>query len=317
MQLIAQLSERIRREVGKVVVGGEETIDLLLTSLFARGHVLLQDVPGVGKTLLAKTLAASIGGKFTRIQCTPDLLPSDIVGTTVYNQKAGDFFFRKGPIFSQIVLTDEINRAVPRTQSALLEALAEEQVTVDGTTHALEPPFFVIATQNPIESQGTFPLPEAQLDRFAMQLSLGYPSLEEERKILHRSQKQNTEQTISPVAQPAEVLAAQQEVAMITMTKEVEHYLLEIVRKTRIHKEIRLGASPRATIMLGACAQALAGIRGRDYVIPDDIKYLAPLVLAHRLTLYPSIHHPDQKSAQEIIKEILEEVPVPVEEDAP
>ncbi len=313
--MIAQLSERIRHEVGKVVVGSEETIDLLLTSLFAKGHVLLQDVPGVGKTLLAKALAASIGGKFSRIQCTPDLLPSDIVGTTIYNQKTADFFFREGPIFSQIVLADEINRAVPRTQSALLEAMAEEQVTVDGTTHVLKSPFFVIATQNPIESQGTFPLPEAQLDRFAMQLSLGYPSLEEEREILHRSQKKNTEQTISPVAKPEEVLAAQQEVSTITMTKEVEHYLLEIVRKTRIHKEIRLGASPRATIMLGTCAQALAGIRGRDYVIPDDIKYLAPLVLAHRLTLHTSIHHPDQKSAQEIIEEILEEVPVPVEEE--
>lgn len=315
MAMIKQLAERITKEVHKVVVGGEETIDLLLTGLFAGGHVLLEDVPGVGKTVLAKSLAASMGCQFTRIQCTPDLLPTDVVGTTVFNQKTGEFYFREGPLFSQLVLADEINRAVPRTQSALLEAMAERQVTVDGTTHPLDTPFFVIATQNPVEAHGTFPLPEAQLDRFALKISLGYPSREQEREIVHRSRDQRLSETISPVAQPKEILAAQKEVHQITMTDEVEQYLLDIVQATRTHKEIRLGGSPRATILLGTCAQALAGLRGRDYVIPDDIKYLAPMVLAHRLVPHASLHR-KQKSTLDLIEDILAQTSVPVEEDA-
>lgn len=298
-----------------MIVGQEKTLDLLLVALFSGGHVLLEDVPGVGKTVLSKALAASVGCRFRRIQCTPDLLPSDVVGTTIYNQKTGEFEFRAGPLFSQLVLADEINRAIPRTQSAMLEAMAEGQITSDGTTRRLERPFFVMATQNPIESHGTFPLPEAQLDRFLMKVSLGYPGEEEEKDILRRSRENRTTEIVEAVVTPDEIISVQKAVHQIRMTEDVEQYLLEVVRQTREWEGVVLGVSPRGTIALGVAAQGLAGIRGRDYVIPDDIKELAPKVLAHRLVLDSSMRM-KQKSAGDVLDEILEKVKVPVEDDA-
>lgn len=312
---INEVAQKIRTEVGKVIVGQEETLDLLLVGLFSGGHMLLEDVPGVGKTVLAKALAASIGSKFTRIQCTPDLLPSDVVGTTVFNQKTGEFEFREGPLFSQLVLADEINRAIPRTQSALLEAMAEGQITSDGVSRKLDRPFFVIATQNPIESHGTFPLPEAQLDRFLMRISLGYPTHEEERTIFRLSRQETTRAAIEAVVTPEDVIEVQDEVRLVKMTEEVEDYLINLIRKTRSWDGIALGASPRGLIALGAAAQALAVIRGRDYVIPDDIKYLAPKVLAHRLVLDSSMRM-KQKTAYDVLNDILNDASVPVEDDA-
>ncbi|ARU63501.1 AAA family ATPase [Tumebacillus avium] len=312
---INEVAQKIRAEVGKVIVGQEETLDLLLVGLFSGGHMLLEDVPGVGKTVLAKALAASIGSKFTRIQCTPDLLPSDVVGTTVFNQKTGEFEFREGPLFSQLVLADEINRAIPRTQSALLEAMAEGQITSDGVSRKLDRPFFVIATQNPIESHGTFPLPEAQLDRFLMRISLGYPTHEEERTIFRLSRQEATRAAIEAVVSPEDVIGVQDEVRLVNMTQEVEDYLISLVRKTRSWDGVALGVSPRGLIALGAAAQALAVIRGRDYVIPDDIKYLAPKVLAHRLVLDSSMRM-KQKTAYDVLNDILNDASVPVEDDA-
>jgi MoxR-like ATPase len=315
VKTIHEVSHKIRQEVGKVIVGQSQTLDLLLVGLLSGGHLLLEDVPGVGKTVLAKALAASIGCRFTRLQCTPDLLPSDVVGTTIFNQKAGDFEFREGPLFSQIVLTDEINRAIPRTQAALLEAMAEGQITVDGHSRRLDRPFFVIATQNPIESHGTFPLPEAQLDRFLMKISLGYPTRDEERMIYRFAREQRTNANIEAVVSPDDVLAAMEEVRGIRMAEEVEDYLLDVVRKTRQHEGIRLGVSPRGLIALGQAAQALAGIRGRDYVIPDDIKELATHVLPHRLVIDPALRMKG-KGAADLVREILDELAVPVEDDA-
>ncbi|ASS74778.1 AAA family ATPase [Tumebacillus algifaecis] len=310
-----EVAQKIRAEVGKVIVGQEETLDLLLVGLFSGGHMLLEDVPGVGKTVLAKALAASIGSKFTRIQCTPDLLPSDVVGTTVFNQKSGEFEFREGPLFSQLVLADEINRAIPRTQSALLEAMAEGQITSDGVSRRLDRPFFVIATQNPIESHGTFPLPEAQLDRFLMRISLGYPTHEEERTIFRLSRQEASRTAMEAVVTPEDVIEVQDEVRLVHMNQEVEDYLIQLIRKTRNWEGVALGVSPRGLIALGAAAQALAVIRGRDYVLPDDIKYLAPKVLAHRLVLDSSMRM-KQKTAHDVLEEILNDASVPVEDDA-
>jgi len=314
-QQIQSVADTIRSEAGKVIVGQRETLDLLLVGLFSGGHLLLEDVPGVGKTVLAKALAASIGCEFSRIQCTPDLLPSDVVGTTIYNQQASRFEFREGPLFSQIVLADEINRAIPRTQSALLEAMAEGQITVEGSSRPLDRPFFVIATQNPIESHGTFPLPEAQLDRFLMRIGLGYPTLEEERTIFRRSRDQVTNAAISPVVTPREVIEVQQAVRRIHMSEAVENYLLALVRSTREHPGFVLGVSPRGMIALGLAAQALAGIRGRGFVIPDDIKDLAPSVLPHRLVVAPAMRM-KQITAGSLLQEILQSLEVPVENDA-
>lgn len=314
ISFIKAVTQQIRREVGRVIVGQERALDLLLTALFAGGHVLLEDVPGVGKTMLSKVFAASIGCRFRRIQCTPDLLPSDVVGTTIYYQKTGEFTFSEGPLFSQIVLVDEINRAVPRTQSAFLEAMAEGQITTDGTTRSLGRPFFVIATQNPIESQGTFPLPEAQLDRFLMKLSLGYPTEGEERNILRHSRHPQVIEEVETVVTPEDIVEVQDAIRHIHLTDDVERYLLTIVRQTRMQEGVALGVSPRGTIALGVAAQALAGIRGRNYVIPDDIKFLAPHVLAHRLLLDASLRL-KQRTNAELIDQIVENIAVPVEDD--
>ncbi|HEU4962649.1 MAG TPA: MoxR family ATPase [Bacilli bacterium] len=315
MNSIYQATTKIKQEVGTVIVGQEETLELLLVGLFSGGHVLLEDVPGVGKTVLAKALSAAVGAAFTRIQCTPDLLPTDVVGTTVFNQKTGDFEFREGPLFSQLVLADEINRAIPRTQAAMLEAMAEGQITVDGASRRLQRPFFVVATQNPIESHGTFPLPEAQLDRFLMKISLGYPTQEEERTIFRRSREKVTTEQVTSVVTPEVVIAAQDETCRIHLAEDVERYLLDIVRRTREYQGVVIGVSPRGLIALGAAAQVLAGLRGRDYVTPDDIKYLAPKVLAHRLVLDPSLRM-KQKTAQDVLAEILAQAEVPLEDDA-
>ena len=242
--IIEETAKKIRKAVAKAVVGQRETLDLLLVGLFSGGHVLLEDVPGVGKTLLAKALAASIDSSFGRIQCTPDLLPSDVTGTTVYNRKEGNFYFRKGPLFHRLLLVDEINRAIPRTQSALLEAMAEGQVSVDGETRLLDSPFFVIATQNPVESQGTFPLPEAQLDRFLMKVSMGYPNAEEEREIFRLAKNEEVSKEVTPVTEPAEIMAVREAVRKVYMNEAVEGYLLEVVWQTREMDGVELGVSP-------------------------------------------------------------------------
>ncbi|MEW9031177.1 MAG: MoxR family ATPase [Planifilum fimeticola] len=307
--------EKIREETEKAVVGQEKALELLLVGLLSGGHVLLEDVPGVGKTTLLKTLAACVGCRFKRIQCTPDLLPSDVTGTMVYHPSTGQFRFREGPLFSQIVLADEVNRAVPRTQSAFLEAMAEGQVTVDGEPRPLDRPFFLMATQNPVESQGTFPLPEAQLDRFLMKVSLGYPGLEEERRILRMIGGGNGRDEVRPVIGPEDVLALQEEVRRIRLSEDVETYLLEVVRRTRDRDGVVLGASPRAAVALGTAVRALAGIRGREYVIPDDVKYLAPWVLAHRLVLASDLRM-ERVTPESVVLDVLKEVPVPVEDDA-
>jgi len=268
-----------------VIIGKRQQVVLSLVAYFCEGHVLLEDVPGVAKTMLARALARSIGCTFKRVQCTPDLLPTDITGASIFNQKKSEFEFRPGPIFAQIVLADEIDRATPRTQAALLEAMGEGRVTVDGVTYDLKPPFIVIATQNPIDHEGTFPLPEAQLDRFLIRLGLGYPNEEEESKMLDRLQKGHPIDDLGPVVSATDLLACQKAVREVYVDELVRKYAVEIVRRTRGHDDVQLGGSPRASIALFRTAQALAAIRGRTFVLPDDIKRMAPAVLGHRLIL--------------------------------
>ena len=310
--MIAETAVKLRQNIQKVIVGKDEIIDLTLIAMLCGGHLLLEDVPGTGKTTLAKTIAASLGCTFHRVQFTPDLLPSDVTGIYYYNQKSQEFEFRPGPIISQILLADEINRATPRTQSALLEAMQERQVTVDIATHKLPQPFLVLATQNPVELEGTFPLPEAQLDRFLMKIALGYPSASEENDILLRFERQDPLETLEAVVQPADILTMQDEARQIRVEPSVRNYIVNVCRATRDHADIELGASPRATMALYRTCQALAAVRRRDFVIPDDVKTMAPYVLTHRLMVNPQTRLRGRKP-EDVIKEVVATVPVPVE----
>ena len=307
---LAAVGHRIVENVGKVIVGKTSAVQQALATMIAQGHILVEDVPGVGKTTLSKALAISVGCSFQRIQFTPDLLPSDVTGISVYNQQSGDFNFRPGPIMSQVVLADEINRATPKTQAALLEAMEELQVTVDGVSHILDPPFMVVATQNPIEYEGTFPLPEAELDRFLMRLSLGYPDFSEEMAIIERQELTHPIDSLEPVATPEEVTALQEAAKEVYVDRLVRQYIVSLTESTRSHRDIALGASPRATLGLFRIARAMALVQDRDYVIPDDVKSLAPGVLSHRLVLSPSARMRGIRS-QELISDLLNQITVP------
>ena len=311
--VIKEAADKLTDNVGRVIVGKKETIELILVALLCEGHVLIEDVPGIGKTMLAKAVARSLGCSFKRIQSTPDLLPSDVSGIHYYNQKTSEFEFRPGPIMANIVLVDEINRATPRTQSCLLECMQEQQVTVDLETVALPRPFLVIATQNPVEQEGTFPLPEAQLDRFLLRVSLGYPSEDEEASILSRFRQDNPLENLSSVIDGAELSELHQLCRQVYVDDSISNYAVAISRATRSHNDIKLGASPRASLGLHLASQALAAIRGRNYVIPDDVKHLAVPVMAHRLISKTEARLRGH-SAEALVQAIVSEVPVPVED---
>ena len=310
MSLVQDFAERVINNVEKVIIGKRDEIQLTLFALLCEGHILIEDVPGVGKTMLARAIAKSIGCTFRRIQFTPDMLPSDVTGVSVYNQKTGEFEFRHGPVMAQIVLTDEINRATPKTQSALLEAMEERQVTVDGVTYPMARPFLVLATQNPIEYEGTFPLPEAQVDRFMMRISLGYPSAKDEMAMLDMQREIHPIETLPRVVDEAELRAAQEEVKRVHVDDLIKEYIVALVTATRRHPDVYLGASPRASLALYKTGRARAAVLGRDYVIPDDIKALAIPTLVHRLIISPSarIKNVDPRT---VVEEILNSVPVP------
>jgi len=310
---IHNLAQKVKSNIQQVIIGKEDIIDLLLVALIASGHVLLEDVPGMGKTLLAKCLAKSLDCTFKRIQFTPDLLPSDLSGINYFNQKIGEFEFRPGPIFTNILLADEINRATPRTQSSLLECMEERQVTIDGETMKLQRPFMVIATQNPIEIQGTFPLPEAQLDRFLIKVHMGYPSTTEGIEILKRFKKKNPFDDIPCVVRQEEIVTAEQDYVNVFVSDDILRYIVNIVEMTRKHNDVHLGVSPRGSQALLKASQVYAVLQGRDYVIPDDVKVMAKPVLRHRMILRNVIA---VKGGQQddIIEQILREVPVPTEE---
>lgn len=310
MNIVQSVADTIIGNVGQVIIGKRSEIRQTVLGLLCDGHILIEDVPGVGKTMLARALAKSIGCTFNRIQFTPDMLPSDVTGVSVYNQKTMEFEFRPGPIMSQIVLSDEINRATPKTQAALLEAMEEHQVTVDGYTHRLGPPFLVLATQNPIEYEGTFPLPEAQLDRFLMRIELGYPTPLEEMAMLDSQQYQHPVNLIKQVVTVQELLAAQQAVREVYIAQEIKQYIIDIVTATRRHPDVYLGASPRGALALYRTAQARAASVGHDYVQPDDIKALAEPTLAHRIILGPSARIRDI-GTRSIIRDIVTSIPVP------
>ena len=310
---VKTIADRVVANVGEVMVGKSDVTGLTLVALLCEGNVLVEDVPGVGKTVLARALAKSLGCDFRRIQCTPDLLPSDVTGVEIYNQATGTFEFRPGPIVTNIVLVDEINRATPRTQSALLEAMQEQQITVDRNTVRLPRPFMLMATQNPIELEGTFPLPEAQLDRFMLRLEIGYPSGEEEAAILTRFREDNPLDTLEAVTGAAELLSLQKLCQRVYVDPSVRDYMVGMVRASRGHDDVKLGASPRASLSLHRAAQALAAVRGRTHVLPDDVKLLAIPALAHRLIMKTEARLRD-RTAERIITDIVNTVPVPVEE---
>lgn len=304
--------QKIKENVEKVLVGKSKVLDLVLTAMVAGGHVLLEDVPGTGKTVMAKTLAKSVDLEFSRIQFTPDLLPADVTGLNVYNQKTGEFVLKKGPVFGNIILADEINRATPRTQSSLLECMEEHQVTIDGVSYALRAPFLVIATENPIETAGTFPLPEAQLDRFLMKLSMGTPSLEEEIAIMNRFMKDNPAEQVSAVCGAKELIKANQEYRNVYIHKDLVQYIAQIVEATRRNPSIITGVSPRGTLALLNAVRSYAYVCGRTFVTPEDIKYLAVPVLAHRITTSAAMARGNGKS--DLISGIVEQIEVPTEE---
>jgi MoxR-like ATPase len=310
--MVLEAISRVVENMKKVIVGKQDVLELSVVAVLCEGHILIEDVPGIGKTTLAKTLARSLGCSFRRIQCTPDLLPSDITGIHFFNQKKAEFEFRPGPIQANIVLVDEINRATPRTQSSLLECMEEQQVTVDGLTTPLPRPFVVIATQNPVELQGTFPLPEAQLDRFLMRLQVGYPDREDEDVMLLRFEKDSPLENLPPVTTAEEILELKRQAQGVYVEPSVRHYILDIIRQTRRHAAVDLGASPRASLALYRACQALALVQGRDYVIPDDVKRLVMPVLSHRLILSAEAYLHNKKR-ENLLEETLASIPVPVE----
>lgn len=310
IKIVAEITERISQTVGQVIIGKRNEIRLAVLGLLCKGHILIEDIPGVGKTMMARSLSKAIGCSFSRIQFTPDMLPSDVTGVSIYNQSTNEFEFRAGPIMAQIVLADEINRATPKTQSALLEAMEEKQVTVDGVTYMMDNPFMILATQNPIEYEGTFPLPEAQLDRFLMRIQMGYPTPEEELTILTSQQYQhpigNLEQTISL----EELIAAQEAIKQVYLAEEIKQYIIHLVTNSRRHSDVYLGSSPRGSLALFRASQARAAMAGRDYVVPDDVKALAEVTLAHRIIVGPSARIKDITS-RTIVQDILATTPVP------
>jgi MoxR-like ATPase len=310
--MIAEVAGRLRKNIQQVIVGKDNVIHLTLAVVLCEGHMLLEDVPGIGKTTLARALAASLGCSFRRIQFTPDLLPSDVTGLNWFNQRDQEFTFKAGPIMSQVVLADEINRATPRTQSALLEAMQEHQVTIDGVTYLLPRPFLVMATQNPVELEGTFPLPEAQIDRFMMRITIGYPDESEENQILERFRLADPLPSLTAVITPEEITQLQVERRNVRVVEPVREYIVRVARATRVHPEIELGASPRATLSLYQASQAWAAIHGRDFVLPDDVKAMAPYVMTHRLMISPQAQLRGRKM-EELVADVVDIVPVPVE----
>jgi MoxR-like ATPase len=310
MANVQEFSDQLVNNIENVIVGKRKTVELAVITLLCQGHLLIEDVPGVGKTMLARSVARSIGCSFSRIQFTPDMLPSDVTGVSIFNQVSREFEFRPGPIMAQIVLSDEINRATPKTQAALLEAMGERQVTVDGLTHFLPEPFMVMATQNPIEYEGTFPLPEAQLDRFLLRVRLGYPAPMDEIKVLERQQFLHPIESLEQTVSEKEVLEAQEEVKKVFVAPAVKEYIVDITRRTREFPDVYLGASPRGSLTLFRAGQARAAISGRDFVLPDDVKALAEAALCHRVILGPAARLRDLDAA-EVIDEILGSVPVP------
>lgn len=308
---ISEICSSINENISKVIVGKENIIKYVLTAILSEGHLLLEDTPGTGKTVMAKSLAKSLGGKFKRIQFTPDLLPSDITGLNVYNVKTSEFNFMEGPAFTNILLADEINRATPRTQSSLLEVMEEKQITTDGQTRILDKPFIVIATENPIENSGTFPLPEAQLDRFIMKLSMGYPNLDEEISIMNRFISDNPLESISEVCSKEEIIEMQKLIKEVYVHKDILKYIADIIQATRNDDSIDLGVSPRGTLALLKCCQSFAAINNRKYVVPDDVKNLVPYVLGHRIIPNNSIN--SMEGNNKIIKNIVDNIPVPTE----
>jgi len=309
---IQEVAERVITNIEQVIVGKRDVIELTLVALLCEGHILIEDVPGTGKTTLARAIARSLGCSFQRIQFTPDLLPSDVTGVYFFNQKTQEFEFRPGPVIANVVLADEINRATPRTQAALLEAMQERQVSIDLETMPLPRPFLVLATQNPIELEGTFPLPEAQVDRFLMRIKLGYPSEEDENEILLRYEHTDPLEALEPVLASEALSDLQDRVRNLRVEQSVREYVVRVTRSTRDHSAVQLGVSPRGTLALYKTTQALAGIRGRDYVIPDDAKYLAPAVLTHRIIIHPQTRLRG-RTPEQVITEIVDSVPVPVE----
>ncbi len=307
---VQEIANRIVGNVEKVIIGKRSAVQLTVLGLLCQGHILIEDVPGVGKTVLAKAIARSVGCEFKRIQFTPDMLPTDVTGVSVFNQKTREFEFRPGPIHAQIVLADEINRATPKTQSALLEAMEERQVTVDGTTYPLKPPFMVLATQNPIEYEGTFPLPEAQLDRFMLRIRLGYPNKAEEIEILNRQQFVHPVNVIEQVVSVEELMAAQEAIKSIYLDELVKDYIVEIVRQTRLHHDVYLGASSRGALSIYRLSQARAALFSRDYVLPDDVKALAEPALAHRIIVGPAARIKDVEPGT-LVNDIIDKVAVP------